>query len=46
MRNRRTRRQLNSQLHWGEGLPWWGHVLAIAAGFFIGIIHYALYKYK
>ena len=46
MRNRRTRRQLNSQLHWGEGLPWWGHVLAIAAGFFIGIIHYALYKHK
>lgn len=39
-------RKLNSQLHWGEGLPWWGHVLAIVAGFFIGIIHYALYKHK
>jgi hypothetical protein len=46
MRQRRTRRQLVPQLRLGKGLPWWGHLLAIAAGFFIGIIHYALYKHK
>ena len=46
MRQRSTRRHVASQRRLEQGLPWWGHALAILAGLFIGVIHYALYKHK